>query len=248
MPVQDVTEHIRFVVRRIADAITVAIGAGVVAPIVAAALFGKSVGPIPALLGFKWGLPHLVGVPDEGIPNKDILLGTVAQIKADVICGDDISFELILGSLLDEQATVLACNEVVQDSRVVELLENHAVTPIGKDEVAGHKRLPTEHQSRANGVPREGVAQQFIFVRIHVMNPETGFGNAVSSNDVGVCVRKVETVALIVDDVVDNTVPLRLPQVDAIAASGAGLRSPPGVSRSLPMRPSTCGIGRRSPL
>jgi len=43
----------------------IAIAAGVIAPIIAAAVFGERIGIVAALLGFEGRLPDLVGVADR---------------------------------------------------------------------------------------------------------------------------------------------------------------------------------------
>src|SRR5689334_18865954 len=137
MTLENVSQNVRFVIGRIADAILVTVGASVIAPEIALMSFAKLIGSKPAGLDLIGGLPDLVGVIDEIVPDEYILFGTVAHVDADVICADRISLEPILRRLLDKQASVMARNEVPTDAGAVHLLQEDAVASIRDDVVVG---------------------------------------------------------------------------------------------------------------
>jgi len=155
MTINDVTIDIGFMVGGVADAVVVAVAPCVVAPIVATPLFGKAIGTFLALVSFKRRLPYLVGVSDERVSDEHVLLGAIAEVKADVVRGDDVSFKAILIGLLHEETAILTDDDVVQDPGIIELLEHHPVPAIGEHEIAFHERLPAEHQCGADDVMRQ---------------------------------------------------------------------------------------------
>src|SRR6516164_11316497 len=106
MSVDDIAEHIGLVVGRVPNAIVIPIDAGIIAPIITAAIFGEDVRTLTTLRRLERRLPNLFGIADEIISDKDVLLGTVAEIQADVIGSDEITFEPVLSGLLDENASI----------------------------------------------------------------------------------------------------------------------------------------------
>src|SRR5262249_26865673 len=135
MTVDDVAKHIRFVIGRIADSIIVTVGTSIVAPVIATSFFGKGIWPLAALLCFEWRLPNLVRVTNKCISDEDVLFRNVAQIKANVVCRDDVAFKSILIGLLHKKSPVLSSDHVIRNSRGIKLLEDESVTPICRDVV-----------------------------------------------------------------------------------------------------------------
>jgi len=225
MAFDNVTERIGLVIRSVADAIMVAIGASVIAPVIAAAMFVEGIWSFPSLAGFERGLPYLIGVVDEGVAGENVVFRNVAEVKTDIIRGDEIAFETILVGLLDEEPAILAANDVADEAGAVELLQDNAVPAIGGDDVSLHQRLTAEHQGRTDRVSTEHIRQKLILMRIHIMDAETGIADVVSRDDVVVGIGEIHAVALVLNVVIEDAVSLGFPEVNAIASSGRGHRA-----------------------
>ena len=91
---------------------------------------------------------------------------------------------------------------------------------IRESAVISHFAIPGEHQRRADRIPGERVSDQPVFVRIHVMNPETRLLNAIARNEVAVSIRKIRSVARAENKVPRDDIALRIPKMDTVATLG----------------------------
>src|SRR5436190_17415325 len=139
MAIHDIAKHIRLMIRRIANPIVIPIIPGVIAPIIATPIFREEVWTLTTLGGLKRRLPYLFGISNEIISHKNVLLRTIAEVQADVIGGDQIAFEPILGRLLNKDASILTGYDIVSDLGIIQLLEEQSVTAI-----VGH-RIAVDH-------------------------------------------------------------------------------------------------------
>ena len=222
MAIHDVTEDISLVIGRVADAIVIAISAGIIAPIIAAPIFGEAVGGVAALLGFEWRLPNLGGIANESVSDKNVLFGEITHVEADVVGRNDISFETVLVGLLHKEAAILAIKNVVSDPGIVDLLQDHAMSAVGDHEVTFHDQLAAEHESCADDIVGERIAQELVLVRIHVVNAEPGFRNSIGGKQRIVRIREIEPITFVMKRVSNDPVARGIPKMHAIATSGGG--------------------------
>ena len=111
-------------------------------------------------------------VAGENILGETVSAGVRAETQADIILRDAIAGNLVVVALIERKPDRVRGNLVLFQFAAVGRLENQPVgaMPAVIDEtIAAHDQFLREHDGRAGRIFREGVVEENVVVRIHVV-------------------------------------------------------------------------------
>ena len=203
--------------RQIVDAIVIEIDLEIVVPEVADAFHGPLVAGDIRGAGFD-----RMQIAGENILRETVPAGVRPETQADIILGDAVAGNFVVVALIEGKTDRVRGDLVLFQLAAVGRLKDQAVGAMAAvidETIPAHDQFLREHDGGAGRIFGEGVVEENVVVRIHVVQAVADVVNEVVFDEGIVRERKINAVARLADFVSANGGPVAIPLVDAVAAA-----------------------------